>query len=111
VSEQINLLGDHAQPTDRQLGPTQRVVMRKLRRLGTLSKAEVGAIAHVGRGKHKVDETCMFCGVDGEPICQSLVHRQLAEWTPEGDIRLAQRRSRVQPPTVEDDVDPFPEGF
>lgn len=108
---QLNLIGDHAQPLDEQLGPLQRVVMRKLRQLGHMSKAEVGAIAHVGRGKHKVDETCMFCSVDGDGICESLVARELAEWTPEGDIRVRTIVRPAEPPQVEDDVDPFPAGF
>lgn len=107
----MNLLGDHAQPIDEQLGPLQRIVIRKLRRVGSLSKAEVGAIAHTGRGKHSIDETCMFCGVDGEGICESLVQRELAEWTPEGDIRVRAIVRAVQPTVEPDELDPFPAGY
>jgi hypothetical protein len=108
---QLNILDDHAQPVDEQLGPLQRVVMRDLRSRGSLSKADVGAIAHARRGKHAADETCMFCGVEGDGICESLVQRELADWTPEGDIRLRMIVKAAEPPQVEDDVDPFPAGY
>lgn len=107
MSEQLNMLADGAQPVDQHLGVTQRAVMRVLRRVGTLTVDEAGAIAHAGRGKHAVDERCGWCAPDGAPIVRALLERGLAEKNPAGGIRLP------QPPAASraDDVDPFPEGF
>lgn len=84
---QLNMLADGSQPVDDQLGVTQRAVMRVLRRRGELTRDEVGQIIHAGRGKHPVDETCMFCGVDADGVIESLTARRLAEAVT-GGVRL-----------------------
>ena len=106
-AEQLNLLGDQAQPVDDELGLTQRAVMRELRRKGTLSRAEAGQIAHAHRGKHSVEETCMFCGTDGALLLESLIRRELAEAAAGGDVRLPTPK---QPEALQD-RDQWPEGF
>lgn len=84
-----DLLGEPTDPDDLQLGPVQRLVLRKLRQHGTLTTDEAGAIAHHHRGKHDVDATCQFCGVDGRELLAALVKRGLAERGDAGTVRLA----------------------
>lgn len=86
--DQLNLLGDNAQPVDDELGVAQRAVMRVIRRLGTMSWDEAGAIVHAGRGQHGVDDRCEFCGTDGATLCESLVRRGLVEAHRHGYVRL-----------------------
>ena len=86
----------------------QRAVIRVLRRCETMSKDEAGAIAHAGRGRHPVDERCMWCGVDGDGILASLIARGLAERAPEGGAQLP--RPAERPPACAN-PDPFPEGY
>lgn len=107
MAEQLNLLGDQAQPVDDELGVVQREAMRELRRLGTLSRAEAGAIAHEHRGKHGRTETCMWCATDGALLLESLIRRQLAEAAPGGDARLPTPK---QPQALQD-RDQWPAGF
>lgn len=105
-AEQLNILGDAAQPVDDELGVTQRAVMRELRRVAVVTRDEAGAIAHANRGKHAVDERCRYCGVDGAPILAALVKRGLAEKA-NGGVTLP----RPKPVAAPDDTDPFPPGF
>lgn len=102
--EQLNLLGDTAQPTDLALGPVQREVMRFLRAHGTCTRDEAGAIAHEHRDKHSRDELCAFCAIDGALVLESLIRRQLADPIP-GGIRLPQPRA-ADGPSEWDDI-PF----
>lgn len=88
MSDQTTLFGDD-RPEDLDLGVAQRAVIRKLRRLGSLDRAEVGAIVHAGRGKHSIDEVCPFCGDDGDDVIESLTLRRLVEQGPDGVIRPA----------------------
>jgi hypothetical protein len=87
MAEQLNLLGDQAQPVDEQLGPVQREAMRVIRRTGTMSRAEAGAIACAHRGRHSVDETCEWCGTNGALLLESLIRRGLVEPALYGDVR------------------------
>lgn len=80
-------------------------MLRVLRRRGTLTADEAGQIVHAGRGKHPVDETCAFCGVDGRPILQTLVAKRLAERGAEGAIQLPRTPATVAGPRD------LPEGF
>jgi hypothetical protein len=102
VPEQLNILGTADQPTDLELGVTQRAVMRVLRRLGELSRDEVGAIVHAGRGKHSVDDRCMWCGVDADGVIESLEHRSLVT-RESGVVRLAQP-APAEPVQSTDDI-------
>lgn len=88
MTDQLNLLGDKAQPTDDELGPVQRATIRVLRRQGNITRDEAGAISHAHRGRHTVDERCQFCGTDGALLLESLVKRGLAEYIRRtGDVR------------------------
>lgn len=89
MADQLNLLGDTAQPEDDELGPVQRAAMRVIRRTGTMSRAEAGAIACAHRNRHSVEETCEFCGTNGALLLESLIRRQLVEPALGGDVRLA----------------------
>lgn len=86
--DQLNLLGDAAQPVDDELGAVQRAVMRVIRRTTTMSWDEAGAIAHAHRGKHTIDERCEFCGTDGATVLESLIRRELVEPHRYGFVRL-----------------------
>lgn len=108
TAEQLNLLGDTAQPQDDELGPVQREVMRVIRRTETLSWDEAGAIAHHQAGKHGVDERCMFCGQDGCRLLESLIRRKLVEANRHGHVRLP---TTPTPPEARPDRDQWPEGF
>jgi hypothetical protein len=88
MAEQLNLLGDTAQPEDGELGPVQRAVMRVIRRTETMSWDEAGAIAHCHSGKHGVDERCLDCGQDGARLIESLIRRKLVEPSQHGFVRL-----------------------
>ncbi|MFL5911440.1 MAG: hypothetical protein ACJ768_12800 [Gaiellaceae bacterium] len=90
MAEQLNLLGDSAQPVDDTLGPVQRAAMRVIRRTATMSWDEAGALAHAHSGKHSVDETCEFCGTDGAALLESLIRRRLVEPAQHGYVRLPQ---------------------
>jgi hypothetical protein len=87
TGSQLTLDGDTAQPEDDALGPVQRAAMRVIRRLGTMSRAEAGAIACAHRGRHSVDETCEFCGQDGARLLESLIRRELVEPAGHGHVR------------------------
>lgn len=76
---QLNLLGDHAQPDDQELGPVQRECMRTLREQGSLHRDEAGAISHDHRGKHGRGDRCLYCGPDGAEILRALARRGLIE--------------------------------
>lgn len=89
MAEQLNLLGDQAQPEDDTLGPVQRAAMRIIRRTGTMSRAEAGAIACAHRGRHTVEETCEWCGTNGALLLESLIRRKLVVPALGGDVRLA----------------------
>jgi predicted transcriptional regulator of viral defense system len=84
---QTPLFGDD-RPDDLALGIIQRAVVRKMRRLGPMFVDEIGAVAHVGRGRHSVDEVCRFCGIDGQQIAEALWRRGLIERAPEGAYRI-----------------------
>lgn len=84
---QLNLLGEPDQPEDDELGPVQRAAMRVIRRVGSMSRDEAGAIAHAHRGKHSVEERCTFCGTNGAVLLESLIRRGLVE-TIVGGVRL-----------------------
>jgi hypothetical protein len=107
MTEQLNLLGDQAQPVDDELGPVQKAVMRVIRRTETLSWDEAGAISHAHRGKHSVDDRCMFCGTDGANVCESLIRRGLVEPAKHGFVRLPTPKL----PEARPDRDQWPEGF
>jgi hypothetical protein len=99
VTEQLNILGDHAQPTDLQLGPVQRECMRALRELGSLARDEAGALAHEHRGKHHRDDRCVFCGPDGADILKTLARRCLIEREAvSGDARLPTTQAEPDDP-------------
>lgn len=89
MAEQMNLLGDTAQPEDGELGPVQKAVMRVIRRTETMSWDEAGAIAHAHRGKHSVEQTCEFCGLDGGALLESLIRRGLVVPDRQGFVRVA----------------------
>lgn len=99
------MLGTEDLPEDLDLGLVQREVMRELRRLGTITRDEAGAIAHSLRHKHGADERCAFCGIDGTHVLQSLLKRRLVEKSVNGAVRLP------QPLTGSADFGEFPEGF
>ena len=107
AEQQLNLLGDVAQPVDDELGPVQRAVMRVIRRTNTMSWDEAGAIAHCHRGKHTVDERCEFCGTDGATLLESLIRRKLVEPAGHGHVRITVAKLREARP----DHDVWPEGF
>jgi hypothetical protein len=100
MTEQINLLGDHAQPIDEQLGPVQRECMRALRELRSLARDEAGAIAHEHRRKHERSDRCMFCGPDGADILKALARRGLIERD------AVSGAARLPTPAVEPDAAP-----
>lgn len=100
-----DLLGEPTSPDDLELGPVQRLVLRQLRALGTLTKDEAGALAHNYRGRHAADSRCRYCAVDGADILAALVRRGYAEKTGGGGVQLA--RPLFKP----DAHDDFPEGF
>lgn len=110
MTGQSTLFGDD-QPDDLDLGPTQRAVVRFARRYGTVSKSDIGAVAHDLRGKHEVSDWCLYCGVDGEEIAKRLLARGVLERAPEGEYRVSQPAAVLNAPTEEDDVDVFPPGF
>lgn len=97
-----DLLGEPTAPTDLQLGPVQRLVVRQLRELGTMTKDEAGAIAHNYRGRHDAGARCAYCAVDGADILEALVARGEAERGAEGHVQLP--RPAVAP---EDDGIPY----
>jgi hypothetical protein len=96
MPEQINLLGTPDQPTDLALGPVQREVLRFAREHGTISKDEAGQIAHARLEKHRADETCKWCGVDGAPILRSLIGRKRLVKRRDGLAQLPATDSRSQ---------------
>lgn len=92
MNEQINLLGAPDAPEDLELGVVQREVMRFLRRIGTITADEAGAVAHAHSGKHQIDERCAFCAIDGKPILVSLLRRGRVERGAEGAFQLPRAR-------------------
>lgn len=101
MTEQLNLLGTADLPEDLGLGLVQREVMRELRRLGSITRDEAGAIAHSHRDKHCVDERCAFCPIDGALLVDSLLKRGLVDRGVDGAVRLPQLEPAV---VVEDDI-------
>jgi len=104
MAEQLNLLGDQAQPVDEQLGPVQREVMRVIRRTETMSWDEAGAIAHCHAGKHSVDDRCVFCGTDGARLLESLIRRGLVVPNGHGYVRAVITAESARPAASPGDV-------
>lgn len=104
MPEQLNILGTPDQPTDLELGPVQREVLRFARQHGTISKDEAGAIAHAHREKHTAEERCRWCGVDGAPILRSLIGRKRLVKRRDGLAELPGTQSHQRGPG---DVIPF----
>jgi hypothetical protein len=102
--EQLNLLGDQAQPADEQLGSMQREVIRFVRQHGTVSRDEVGAVIHAHRGRHTVDQTCQWCAVDAAPLLRALARRGLIERRRDGLVQLPDPKPQSGPGDL-------PEGF
>jgi hypothetical protein len=76
----------------------QREVLRFAREHGTISKDEAGAIAHAHREKHRADETCKWCGVDGAPILRSLIGRKRLVKRRDGLAQLPDAQPRQRGP-------------
>jgi hypothetical protein len=100
---QLNLLGAPDQPCDLDLGTAQRAVLRELRRLGTITRPEAGAVVHAGRGKHAAGDTCVFCPGHGALVLESLIRRGLAEAGPDGSVQLPRTVEASDVAYVEDD--------
>jgi hypothetical protein len=94
---QLNLLGEPDQPEDDDLGPVQKAAMRVIRRAGSMSRDEAGAIAHANRGRHDADERCAFCGTDGAQLLESLIRRKLVEPAPGGMVQLPRAVRTAEP--------------
>lgn len=111
MTDQTTLFGDD-RPDDLTLGSTQRAVVRAMRALdGPMNRAEIGAVVHDARGKHPIDETCEFCGVDADPVARSLVTRGIAEPVPDGGYRIRRVYTAARTDDTEGGADVFPPGF
>lgn len=97
MAEQETLFGAD-RPEDLELGVAQRVVFRAARDLGTINRAEAGAVVHALRGKHDFDQICPWCGVDGDPVLESLRARGLIERAAEAEFRPAAAAGTVLNP-------------
>jgi hypothetical protein len=89
----LDLLGEPTDPADLELGPTQRLVVRALRELRTLTSDEAGAIAHEQRRKHGRHDRCAYCAIDGHPILDRLIQLGHAERGAEGAVQLPRRHT------------------